>query len=426
MGRAHRAPVLAVLTPGSEVRSPQRGFPQATFLGNRETEFRRSGFITNFSRVVGRAVLRREAEWRWSRGTFRATPDLPAPLQATRVQRRRTERRAAFSAVQRRCGPVLLPRGGAPCVFKAGGALALAPAWLRPLRVAEQWDTPRARGGGGPAGGVSRTGAGKEAARGKRRVRLPLGPRDPRAEAERPPERGDKAAGGEELAPPYPGAGRGGCVAGRRRRGLGPAKMDLARTIILLCSWAAGAGGEGWPDPLGPRGLGWDAAFRLRLSPFPSLGRRALSPGRRAAPPSAGPALLIPSRCSPCGWPGARAPLPARAPGGRGGRRLLSSLGRSPFPLPELPRFPRRSASSGLGGAVGRFPPVRLPPSASPWGAACRAGPCGVTDGGSGRALGTLCLALGRGKPCFWVLTQNGKFGPAPAVGASRRSGAVG
>lgn len=86
---------------------------------------------------------------------------------------------------------------------------------------------------------------------------------------------------------------------GRRRWGLCPEKMDLARTIILLCSWAAGAGGEGRPGPLGPRGLGRDVAFRLRLPPFPSRGRPALSPGRQAA---AGP------------LPGALSPPPLRPP----------------------------------------------------------------------------------------------------------------
>lgn len=258
-------------------------------------------------------------------------------------------------------------------------------------------------------------------------MRPSLGPGDPRVEAERTPERGDKAEGDEELAPPYPGAGWGGCAVGRRRWGLCPEKMDLARTIILLCSWAAGAGGEGRPGPLGPRGLGRDVAFRLRLPPFPSRGRPALSPGRQAA---AGP---LPGALSPppFGRPRARtapsasalsmrlarrrAPLPGRTMGGRGGSRFLSPLRRSPFSLPELQCFPRRSPSSGLcGGAAGRFPPVRPPPSASPWGAPRSLPGRAVRADGRLRRRKRPCLgdAVPGPRPeetPFWVLPRDGE-----------------
>lgn len=274
-------------------------------------------------------------------------------------------------------------------------------------------------------------------------MRPSLGPGDPRVEAERTPERGDKAEGDEELAPPYPGAGWGGCAVGRRRWGLCPEKMDLARTIILLCSWAAGAGGEGRPGPLGPRGLGRDVAFRLRLPPFPSRGRPALSPGRQAAagplpgalpPPSAAPvpAPLLPPRPSPCGWPGAEprcrdAPWEAEAAVASFLRcvvllSLSPSCSASPgAPLPrDFVAVPRAASLPS-----GRL----LPPRPGERPAACRVGLCGLTDGsagGSGRALGTLCPALGRRKPPSGFCPGTGKFGRAPAAGAFRRWGALG
>lgn len=70
-----------------------------------------------------------------------------------------------------------------------------------------------------------------------------------------------------------------------------------------------------------------------------------------------------------------------------------------------------------------------LPPRPGERPAACRVGLCGLTDGsagGSGRALGTLCPALGRRKPPSGFCPGTGKFGRAPAAGAFRRWGALG
>lgn len=90
----------------------------------------------------------------------------------------------------------------------------------------------------------------------------------------------------------------------RRRRGLRPAEMDLAGTIILLCSCAAGAGGEEPPGLAGP----WFGAvsfppclFLLSLSPVSGAWGRG-----RWAPLSGAP------RLQGRGWAASRAPRSAR------------------------------------------------------------------------------------------------------------------
>lgn len=111
-------------------------------------------------------------------------------------------------------------------------------------------------------------------------------------------------------------------------------KMDLAGTIILLCSCAAGAGGEVRPGPPGPAGP-WPAALArgCRSPSLPSSlsaaarlgagGDGPRSPGRRAsasrrqaaAGPSAG--LLLSVACSPA-RPASPCPGPLPPPPGAG------------------------------------------------------------------------------------------------------------
>lgn len=181
----------------------------------------------------------------------------------------------------------------------------------------------------------------------------------------------------------------------RRWWGLGPVKMDLAGTIILLCSCAAGAGGEERPGPPGPAGS-WPAALArgcrpLSLSPSfppfvppPSLARLGAggggprSPGRRASAPrrqaAAGPpagALLFAARSRARSAPSCPGPRPAAArvrpsapthcPGlcpaeDRTGQSRLFSPSSLPGPLsPPAPRsaLPSPARLPALGSGLG-------------------------------------------------------------------------
>lgn len=102
---------------------------------------------------------------------------------------------------------------------------------------------------------------------------------------------GGGQSGGRRPArssPSRPAPVWGGCAVGRRRwrrRGLRPAEMDLAGTIILLCSCAAGAGGEEPPGLAGP------CFGAVSLPPSLFLPSLFLSRLRRSGPGAAGPAL---------------------------------------------------------------------------------------------------------------------------------------
>lgn len=186
----------------------------------------------------------------------------------------------------------------------------------------------------------------------------------------------------------------------------------------------------------------WPSAFAFlrslpgggRLSPRGGRPRLGRCPGRFPPPPSAAPvpAPLLPPRPSPCGWPGAEprcrdAPWEAEAAVASFLRcvvllSLSPSCSASPgAPLPrDFVAVPRAASLPS-----GRL----LPPRPGERPAACRVGLCGLTDGsagGSGRALGTLCPALGRRKPPSGFCPGTGKFGRAPAAGAFRRWGALG
>lgn len=126
-------------------------------------------------------------------------------------------------------------------------------------------------------------------------------------------------------SPSRPAPVWGGCAVGRRRRrGLRPAEMDLAGTIILLCSCAAGAGGEEPPGLAGP----WFGAVSFPPSFFsPSLVSGARGRGRRA-PLSGAP------RRQGRGWAASRAPRSARrfSPPGPLPRRPGTAWRPRPFP----------------------------------------------------------------------------------------------
>lgn len=249
--------------------------------------------------------------------------------------------------------PNSLASGPAPCAQReeagrGGSARAFWACFAAPPR---RWR--RAGGGGRPEEVVARGAEQSAALAGRGAPRRGRAAEHSRSVGGEPSSRaaGDKAEGGAELAPPHPGADRGGCAVGRRWRGLGPVKMDLARTIILLCSCVAGAGGEERPGPPGSAGP-WPAALP-RGCRSPSLPPSLSSLRRGAGLGAAGPAPRCAAPQRPGGRPrlGRRLGLPFRRPlPGHGPHRPARALSPRRLGLARRPRlfpgtFPRRGPS---------------------------------------------------------------------------------
>lgn len=303
-----------------------------------------------------------------------------------------------------------LPAGPAPCA--RGGAL---------------WACPAAP----PPGGVCRARGRRERRRAERRERGSAAGRaaDPGPAAAVPwagtvlPSGGGQSGGRRPArpSPSRPAPVWGGCAVGRRRRrrGLRPAEMDLAGTIILLCSCAAGAGGE---EPPGLAGPCFGAVslppslFLLSVSPVSGArgrGRRAPLSGAqgrgwaaRRAPRSAA-ASARPGLSPPPGAGLAPPPLPRDFPG-----EDRVSCSRSPSP--SGPARPCLFSPPGPAAAPRDFPPGpagRCPaPSLAPAAAS-------LSRHQEGRAGGKFSLRkykTSSGSPAAWPWLQEGLPSPRP------------
>lgn len=124
----------------AQVRSPLCGFPHA-LLRNFPGEPRAARSV--------RWVLSQTAPFRCPRERVPASPHRSGLHALSDAAPNAEGFFAPGGSWGRRRGPFLLPRGGAPCAFKAGGALALSPVWFRLLCVTPR-DTPRARAAAAP------------------------------------------------------------------------------------------------------------------------------------------------------------------------------------------------------------------------------------------------------------------------------------